>query len=138
MVTAALLNTHVRDNLNFLFSGDAWVNVNVTPGFQNGWTDYDTLGGYGPIRYQRRGGFVCVAGLGRPAVSTTPAGLPAFTLPAGYRPADIITMPAIFYDGGYQASELHIYNDGQIIPRHAMVSGGWMSFALSFQYVLDF
>jgi len=58
MATAALFNTHLRDNLNFLDPTISWNAVT----FQNGWSNYFDAT-YGNVQYARIGPFVAVRGL---------------------------------------------------------------------------
>jgi len=78
IASAAIFNTHIRDNFNALGpSPVVWTNVS----FQNGWSNYDTVT-YGPCVYAQVGPFTAVRGLAAGGTAYTTI----FQLPAALAP----------------------------------------------------
>lgn len=109
LVTSTLLNTHIRDNLNWLRQGDpGWTDVV----FQNGWQPGGLFSS--DHIYTRRGSWVFV----EVVMKNGTMGTVAFTLPVGYRP----TMQLIFSANGdlFTADpgqeDYRIYPTGEVIP----------------------
>ena len=85
LITAAVMNTHIRDNLAWLYSGEAWREVRSAGAggsslYVNGYTDYVTDGTFGPVKFKRVGGWTVIIGLCKDGTSGG-----VFTLPVGYR-----------------------------------------------------
>jgi hypothetical protein len=126
LVTAAIFNTHIRDNLAWLYSGDSsgWQNVSTFPGFQNGWVDYG--GTWTPTRYRKVGVFTTIQGLVKNgAVPST-----IFTLPSGYRPGISLILANKDSEVGTAYCELRIQSDGQVYAN--VGSNGYFSVAATF------
>ena len=87
VVTAALLNAQVRDNLTYLKGDAAWIPVT----FQNGWVNY------GPpvqtVQYRKIGDVVYLRGTAKSG--TVGSGTPIFTLPVGHRPFVSMLFPVL-------------------------------------------
>lgn len=92
-LTARVLNSELRDNLQYLYNrlivgaGDAtggvWVNVSGGIGFLNSWADQG--GTTAPAQYRIDAGWVSLRGSITGGTTGTSVGT-AFTLPTGYRP----------------------------------------------------
>lgn len=109
IITAAIMNTHVRDNIEELDPTDGWTALTL----QNGWVNYG--GGWATAAYRKAAGIVYVRGLIRDG--STPAGTTITTLPVGYRPAD--TLMAFVNNGpGSLIGRNDYYADGTIRTAH--------------------
>jgi len=105
--SASTFNTHVRDNLSWLYSGDAWTNVTV---FSNSWAAYDTTSWQ--VRYGHVGPFTVLQGL----VKSGTVGSACFTLPVGYRPGKNMIWSTSDSAGGTHYAELRVNSDGTVVP----------------------
>jgi len=89
VVSASTMNTHLRDNLDFLQHSPVWIEARSGGAggaslFGSDWVDYDLTGQWGPVRFCKVGNWVMSVGLATPTV-VSPA-VPIYTLPVGYRP----------------------------------------------------
>lgn len=110
--TSAIFNTHIRDNVAWLYSGDAsWNNVAGGVGFQNSWTDYGAP--WTPTRYRRVGDFVTIQGLVKNGVFGD--NIPIFTLPVGYRPGRNLIWATKDNQGSTGYSELRVNTNGNVV-----------------------
>lgn len=75
LVTAAELNTHIRDDLSWLRSAGDWTYIGASgaPAYQNGWTSINAPA----ASYKRIGNWVCVRGY----LANGTAGTTMFTMP---------------------------------------------------------
>jgi hypothetical protein len=106
------------------FEIEPWTLVTT---FTNGWTNFDTTGGWQPARYCKDAqGIVHVQGLVK---SGTP-GTAIFQLPAGYRPEQSLMFATI--DGANTARRLDVNQNGTIIP-DATVNNGFVTISLTFR-----
>lgn len=121
--TASLMNTHVRDNLSFLFGDTAWQSVST---YFNSWAEYDLTGAYGPVRYRRHMQLTTIQGLVR--LGTLAA--TAFTLPVGYRPSRTLILSSRDAAGATSYNELRIDASGNVIPY--VGNNTWFSVAATF------
>jgi len=122
VMTSALLNTHVRDNLLALnsdvgsFKTDSasffgftdWQNVV----FQNSWAQYPSQ--LPPTMYKKVGSWVFVMG----AIHSGTLGNTAFTLPVGYRPTKDVMVFGAGEDslGFIQQGMSEVLTDGSFVP----------------------
>lgn len=112
------MNTHVRDDLAWLYDGENW----QAPSFTNSWVNYDTTF-YGPAAYRRVGGWVFIEGLIKNGTINTAA----FTLPVGYRPLINIVLIAISID---DRARLDVASAGAVQP--VTGSNSWFSIEARF------
>lgn len=123
--TAAIFNTHVRDNIAWHHSGDgAW----TSPAIGGGWSAYDATNW--PVRYCHIGPFVRVEGL----IAGGASGSTVFTLPATYRPGnDLIWCPSDSGAGAPNAgySELRINTDGTVVA-YLVSNNAWFCLGATF------
>ena len=104
LVNAATLNAVIRDNLNWLYSGDAsW----TTPSLGGG-----VSAGTPAPRYKRVGGTVTMQGS---ALTTGAAPVTLFTLPVGYRPSiELIIAARCATSSGPNIGDLRVKGDGTV------------------------
>lgn len=114
LLTAALMNLHVRDNLLYLKGDAAW----TAPALSGTWVNYGSSNEV--AGYRRIGDLVYLRGLIKSGTIATTA----FTLPAGYRPAaDLIF--AVASNSAY--GQLRVTPAGLVVPE----SGSAVAFALN-------
>lgn len=104
-----------------LLDNESW----NTPSLQNSWEDYG--GSFDPCRYMKDdNGFVHIKGLIKSG--STGSNVLAFTLPTGYRPADVLVTPAMHYGSGNVSvfTQVRITAGGQV--RIYTSSSTWFSF----------
>lgn len=96
-----------------------------TPTFTNGWSYY---GGGATVRYMRKNGVVYLKGILTGGV----IGSPAFTLPAGFRPAEVNFFTAqtnVLVSGAASAGTAHTHNIGLTSVRCQVDAGGGVTIA---------
>lgn len=103
VVTAANLNTHIRDNENFLYGDTSW----TAPTFANSWVDFGSP--YPAAGFRLIGTRVVMTG----AIKSGTLGVAAFTLPTGYRPTGQVKAPSF---SGNAAVYILISAAGAVIP----------------------
>ena len=77
VVTAAMLNEQIRDNLNWLVGDASW----IAPALTNGWVNFGSAN-FSTAGYRKLGDVVYLKG----TVKSGTLGAAIFTLPVGYRP----------------------------------------------------
>lgn len=112
ILTAALLNTHLRDNLLYLKGDTAW----IAPTLLNAWANYGAPHAF--AGYRKIDDTVRLRGLVGAGAGTI------FTLPVGYRPtADLVFV----VDTNSGHGRCDITSNGNV----TYVSGGTVYFSLS-------
>lgn len=109
VVTAALLNTHLRDNLMMLEFTPA-VDVTAAPNVTSSATKVYRRGGYA---------FVNVDATTTAALATNDT---LFTLPSGYRPPVSSIFATLFTSGG-TVVRVHVEASGAVLTQVAVSSG---------------
>lgn len=111
-----------------VIGASGWVEIAA---FTNSWVNYGS--GYNTAAYRRgAGGKVTLKGL----IKSGTVESPAWTLPAGYRPAATYYLPTLSFDGtNRQTAMLEVQTDGDVVPRHG--ANTWFALdGLSF-YAVD-
>lgn len=103
ILAAAQMNTQAGDT--------GWIRVAGGVGFQNSWSEFGTLF----VSYRLLGQVVDLEGMlyGGPSGSTT-----AFTLPVGYRPAQLLTFAVLDFTTG-APKRIQIDTTGTVTPQTA-------------------
>jgi len=105
-----------------------------SPAFAGLWKNYASTGAWGPCRYNKMDGVVNLRGLARYGDGSTDLAVQTstvFTLPAGYRPSEVILFPTKCSNGTFR---LQVSSAGsvQFVNTVASVSYSWASIELCF------
>lgn len=109
-VTAAMMNTHVRDNITELDPTTAWVALTL----QNSWVNYGAS--WAAAEYRKTAGIVYVRGLIKDGVVTI--GTVITSLPAGFRPA-LRHVVIANKGGGGQWGRIDYLPNGDVVVENA-------------------
>ncbi|MFF9565722.1 hypothetical protein ACF1AJ_20405 [Leifsonia sp. NPDC014704] len=111
------------DGFTYKYRGGSWVRIfddtgwilvgsgGTAPAFQSNWVNFG--GSYQLARFRRLNGIVYVQGAIKGG--QTSGTFPIFTLPAGFRPAAVVSSPAVAISSG-SVTSVDIYPDGGIRP----------------------
>jgi hypothetical protein len=123
-VSAALMNTHVRDNLLMVDPG-TWAAATLL----NSWVDFGAP--HQPARYRKISGIVFVQGFVKNGTGTAATNI--LTLPVGFRPAATITFPQTVGPGpSWSGARVDVDSSGNVQVGQTLASSAYLSLTLSF------